>query len=98
MIYSVVGYYSLILGLISGSILIYFSIQNFRNSEILDTKILSLSFLQLLFVCPLVDDHFLNVFPVSAMMVQTKGSPKPTQVTLLQTVLKSHQGPALDNK
>ena len=50
MIYSVVGYYALILGLISGSILVYFSVQNFRNSEILDTKILSLSFLQLLFV------------------------------------------------
>ena len=50
MIYSVVGYYALILGLISGSILTYFSVQNFRNSEILDTKILSLSFLQLFFV------------------------------------------------
>ena len=50
MIYSVVGYYALILGLISGSILVYFSVQNFRNSEILDTKILSLSFLQLFFV------------------------------------------------
>ena len=58
----------------------------------------SYSFLQLLFVCPLVDDNFLNIFPVSAMMVQTKGSPKPTQVTLLQTVLKNHQGPALENK
>jgi len=50
LIYSVVGYYALILGLISGSILVYFSVQNFRNSEILDTKILSLSFLQLFFV------------------------------------------------
>ena len=50
MIYSVVGYYALILGLISGSILTYFSVQNFRNSEILDTKILSLAFLQLFFV------------------------------------------------
>ena len=50
MIYSVVGYYALILGLISGSILTYFSVQNFRNSVILDTKILSLSFLQLFFV------------------------------------------------
>lgn len=50
MIYSIVGYYALILGLISGLILIYFSVQNFRNSEILDTKILSLSFLQLFFV------------------------------------------------
>ena len=50
MIYSVVGYYALILGLISGLIFIYYSVQNFRNSEILDTKILSLSFLQLFFV------------------------------------------------
>ena len=50
MIYSVIGYYALILGLISGLILIYFSVQNFKNSEILDTKILSLSFLQLFFV------------------------------------------------
>ena len=50
MIYSVFGYYALILGLISGLILVYFSVQNFRNSEILDTKILSLSFLQLFFV------------------------------------------------
>ncbi len=50
MIYSVVGYYALILGLISGLILVYFSVQNFRNSEILDTKILLLSFLQLFFV------------------------------------------------
>ena len=50
MIYSIIGYYVLILGLISGLILIYFSVQNFKNSEILDTKILSLSFLQLLFV------------------------------------------------
>ena len=50
MIYSVVGYYALILGLIIGLFLIYFSVQNFRNSEILDTKILSLSFLQLFFV------------------------------------------------
>jgi len=50
LIYSVVGYYALILGLIIGLFLIYFSVQNFRNSEILDTKILSLSFLQLFFV------------------------------------------------
>jgi len=50
LIYSVIGYYSLILGLICGSILFYFSVQNFRNSEILDTKIISFSFLQLFFV------------------------------------------------
>ncbi len=50
MIYSVVGYYSLILGLCVGLILIFFSIQNFKNSNQLDTKILSFSFLQLFFV------------------------------------------------
>ncbi len=50
MIYSVVGHYSLILGLCAGLILTFFSIQNFKNSNQLDTKILSFSFLQLFFV------------------------------------------------
>ncbi len=50
MIYSLVGYYSLILGLIIGLLLFYFSYKNFNNSKILDTKILSFTFLQLLFV------------------------------------------------
>jgi len=50
LIYSVVGHYSLILGLCAGLILIFFSIQNFKNSNQLDTKILSFSFLQLFFV------------------------------------------------
>ncbi len=50
MIYSVVGHYSLILGLFAGLILIFFSIQNFKNLNQLDTKILSFSFLQLFFV------------------------------------------------
>jgi len=50
LIYSLVGHYSLILGLCVGLILIFFSIQNFKNSNQLDTKILSFSFLQLFFV------------------------------------------------
>ncbi len=50
MIYSLVGYYSLILGLIIGLSLFYFSYKNFNNSNILDTKILSFTFLQLFFV------------------------------------------------
>ncbi len=50
MIYSVIGHYSLILGLCVGLILIFFSIQNFKNSNQLDAKILSFSFLQLFFV------------------------------------------------
>ena len=50
MIYSIIGYYSLILGLCFGVILIYFSIKNFKNSKALDTKILSFTFLQFFFV------------------------------------------------
>ena len=50
MIYSIIGHYSLILGLFIGLILFYFSIKNFRNSKSLDTKILSFTFLQFFFV------------------------------------------------
>ena len=50
MIYSFVGHYSLIIGLIIGLSLFYFSYKNFNNSKILDSKILSFTFLQLFFV------------------------------------------------
>ena len=50
MIYSLIGYYSLIIGLIVGLSLFYLSYKNFNNSNILDTKILSFTFLQLFFV------------------------------------------------
>ena len=50
MIYSLVGYYSLILGSIIGLSLFYFSYKNFNNSNTLDTKLLSFTFLQLFFV------------------------------------------------
>ncbi|MDA9733303.1 heme lyase CcmF/NrfE family subunit [Candidatus Pelagibacter sp.] len=50
MIYSHIGYYSLILGLIIGLSLFYFSYKNFNNSNTFDTKILSFTFLQLFFV------------------------------------------------
>ena len=50
MLYSVIGHYSLILGLFIGLILIFFSIKNFRNSINLDTKILSFTFLQFILV------------------------------------------------
>ncbi len=50
MIYSLVGYYSLIIGLIIGLSLFYFSYKNFNNTNIFDTKILSFTFLQFLFV------------------------------------------------
>ena len=50
MLYSAIGYYSLILGLCFGLILIFFSVRNFNNSKLLDTKILSFTFLQFLFV------------------------------------------------
>ena len=48
--YSIIGNYSLILGLCLGLTLIYFSIKNFQNSKLLDTKILSFTFLQFFFV------------------------------------------------
>ena len=50
MLYSVIGHYSLILGLCVGLTLVYFSIINFRNSRLLDIKILSFTFLQFFFV------------------------------------------------
>ena len=50
MIYNFIGYYSLIIGLIIGLSLFYFSYKNFKSSNILDTKILSFTFLQLFFV------------------------------------------------
>ena len=49
MLYNVIGYYSLILGLCFGLILILFSVKNFQNSKF-DTKILSFTFLQFFFV------------------------------------------------
>ena len=50
MLYSIIGNYALILGLVIGLILIYFSIKNFRSSEILNSKIISFTFLQFFFV------------------------------------------------
>ena len=50
MLYSVIGYYSLILGLNFDLILIFFSVRNFNNSKLLDPKILSFTFLQFFFV------------------------------------------------
>ena len=50
MLYSTIGSYSLFLGLIFGLVLFYFSLINFRNSKVLDTKILSFTFLQFFLV------------------------------------------------
>ena len=50
MLYSSVGYYSLIFGLAISLPLIFFSIRNFRNEEVLDYKILTFSFIQLFLV------------------------------------------------
>ncbi|MDA9650272.1 heme lyase CcmF/NrfE family subunit [Candidatus Pelagibacter sp.] len=50
MLYSVIGHYSLILGLCIGLSIIFFSIKNFQESTILNSKILSLTFLQLFLV------------------------------------------------
>ena len=50
MLFSVIGHYSLILGLFISLILVFFSIKNFRKSIYLDTKILSFTFLQFILV------------------------------------------------
>ena len=50
MLYSIIGYYSLILGLCFGLILVYFSMINFKKSKLLDPKILSFTFLQFFLV------------------------------------------------
>ncbi len=50
MIYSLIGNYSLIFGLITSLIIIYLSYKNFKSSSSFDTKILLFTFLQLFFV------------------------------------------------
>jgi cytochrome c-type biogenesis protein CcmF len=50
MLYSSIGYYSLILGLITSFPIILFSIRNFRNEKVLDYKIINFSFIQLFLV------------------------------------------------
>ena len=50
MIFSSIGYYSLIFGLIISFPIFFFSIKNFRNKDILDNKIITFSFIQLFLV------------------------------------------------
>ena len=50
MLLSVIGHYSLVLGLCLSLLIIFLSIKNFKNSEYLNTKILFSSFFQLILV------------------------------------------------
>jgi len=50
MFYSFIGYYALVLGLIASFPIFFFSIKNLKNNAILDIKIISFSFIQLLLV------------------------------------------------
>ena len=50
MLFSSIGYYSLIIGLIVSLPIFFFSIRNFKNEEVLDTKIITYSFIQLFLV------------------------------------------------
>ena len=50
MLYSSLGHYSLVFGLITSLPIIFFSIKNFKNNEVLDYKIITFSFIQLLLV------------------------------------------------
>ena len=47
---SVIGYYSLVFGFCFSLLIILFSIYNFRNTNIFDSKIISLTFIQFFFV------------------------------------------------
>ena len=50
MLYSLIGYYSLLLGLVFSIPIFFFSIKNYRNEEILDYNIITFSFIQLFLV------------------------------------------------
>jgi len=50
MLYSSIGYYSLIFGLITSLPIIFFSVRNLRNNQILDSKIINFSFIQLFLI------------------------------------------------
>jgi len=50
LLYSTIGHYSLVLGLCVSLLLVFFSIKNFKNSEILNSKVLSFTFLQFFLV------------------------------------------------
>ena len=47
---SIIGFYSLVFGLCISLLIVFFSIRNFKNQSIFDNKIISLTFLQFLFV------------------------------------------------
>ena len=47
---SLIGFYSLIFGLCMSFLIVFFSIKNFKDANIFDTKIVSFTFLQLFFV------------------------------------------------
>ena len=50
MIYSSIGFYALILGLVISFFIFFFSIKNFKDNKIFDIKIINFSFIQLLLV------------------------------------------------
>ncbi|WP_075522042.1 heme lyase CcmF/NrfE family subunit [Candidatus Pelagibacter communis] len=50
MLYSSIGYYALIFGLMISFPIFFFSIKNYKNDEVLDNKIINFSFIQLILV------------------------------------------------
>jgi Cytochrome c biogenesis factor len=50
MLSSLIGYYSLVIGLCISSLIIFFSVKNFQDLKILDSKIILFSFTQLVLV------------------------------------------------
>ena len=47
---NLIGFYSLVFGVFSSFLLIFFSVKNFKDKNIFDTKILLFTFLQFFFV------------------------------------------------
>ena len=48
--FSLIGFYSLIFGLLFSFLIVFFAIKNFSDTNILDNKIISLTFFQFFFV------------------------------------------------
>ena len=47
---SLIGFYSLVFGFCSSFLIVFFSVKNFRNNDVFDYKITSLTFLQFFFL------------------------------------------------
>ena len=88
MLFSTIGNYALLLGLFFGLVLFYFSARNFRNSKVLDAKILSFTFLQFFLVVFgffALFYYFLDSVFVTELVLIIRPQPKPFFIKFLGT-------------